>query len=78
MCLTIPMRVEEVTGLVARCSAKGVERTASLAFLMDDLPAPGDFVLINLGHAVRKIPPGEAEETWRLYDQLLAGDEVTV
>ncbi|MEO5336307.1 MAG: HypC/HybG/HupF family hydrogenase formation chaperone [Magnetospirillum sp. WYHS-4] len=78
MCLTIPMRVEEVTGLVARCSAKGVERTASLAFMMDDLPSPGEYVLINLGLAVRRIPADEAEETWKLYDQLLAGEEITL
>lgn len=78
MCMTIPMRVEEVTGLVARCSAKGVERTANLAFMMDDLPQPGEYVLINLGHAIRRIPEEEAMETWRLYDQLLAGGEITL
>jgi hydrogenase expression/formation protein HypC len=78
MCMTIPMLVEEVTGLVARCSAKGVERVANLAFMMDDPPRPGEYVLINLGHAVRRIPEEEARETWRLYDQLLAGEEISL
>lgn len=78
MCLSIPMKVEEVQGLTARCSAKGVERTANLAFLMDDLPEPGEYVLINLGHAVRKMSEDEALETWRLFDQLLAGEEASL
>lgn len=75
MCLTIPMKVEEVQGLQARCSAKGVERTASLAFVMDEPPEPGEYVLINLGHVVQKVSAEEAEETWRLFDQLLAAED---
>ena len=77
MCLSIPMRVEEVQGLVARCTAKGVERTASLAFVMDEPPQPGDYVMINLGHVVEKISAQEAEETWRLFDQILEAEEPT-
>lgn len=75
MCLSIPMKVEAVEGLMARCSAKGVERTASLTFLMDDPPEPGEYVLINLGHAVRKVSAEEAMETWRLFDQLTGAED---
>ncbi len=77
MCLSIPMKVEEVQGLTARCSAKGVERMASLTFMMDELPEPGEYVLINLGHAVRKVSSDEAMETWRLFDQLLAEEDLS-
>ena len=78
VCSSIPMRVERVEGLVAHCSAKGTERTASLMFMMDDPPEVGEYVLINLGHAVRKISTEEAEETWRVFDQLMgAGDAAT-
>lgn len=70
MCLAIPMHVDEVDGLVARCSARGIQREVGLLFLMGDEPAPGEHVIVNLGQAVQRISPEEAERTWALLDQL--------
>ncbi len=75
MCITIPMKVEEIKGLSARCSAMGAERTASLTFVMDDPPELGEYVMINRGHVVRKLPVEEAMEILRLCEELFEGQE---
>ncbi|RMF86420.1 MAG: HypC/HybG/HupF family hydrogenase formation chaperone [Nitrospirae bacterium] len=70
MCLAIPMRVEEIHGLTARCRAKGVERDVSL-FLLQGEVAVGDFVMVHVGYAIQKVDPEEARATWALFDELL-------
>ena len=72
MCLAIPMLVEEVNGMTARCTAKGVERTANLTLLMNDTPAVGEFVLINMGYAIGKMSAEDAAASWELFDQIIA------
>jgi len=72
MCLAIPMRVDAIDGLSARCSAKGVERTVSLFMLQDELPGVGDHVMIQVGYAIRRVSEEEAAASWVLYDQILA------
>ena len=67
MCLGIPMEVLEVDGLVARCEAWGAERQVDLLFLADDEVKAGEFVLVHLGRAQRKMTGEEA----RLAQQLL-------
>lgn len=70
MCLAIPMHVDRVDGMVAQCSARGVQREVGLLFLMGDEPAPGEYVIVNLGQAVQRLSTEEAERTWALLDQL--------
>jgi hydrogenase expression/formation protein HypC len=72
MCLTIPMRVEEIDRTRARCAAFGQETWADLALLAPDLPAPGDYVLVSLGFAQRIVPEAEALKTWALWDEINA------
>lgn len=67
MCLTIPMRVEEVAGSRVRCSVLGEERWAELMLVADDLPVPGDYVEIHLGFVQRKVPEADALESQRLF-----------
>jgi hydrogenase expression/formation protein HypC len=65
MCLAVPVRVTEVLpDAMARVNLDGVAMTVSVAFL-DDV-APGDYVVLHVGHAIAKIDPDEAEETLRL------------
>lgn len=71
MCLTVPMQIQAVDGLVAHCEARGVEREVSLLFLMEEDLSPGDFVLVQLGQAVQKVSPEEAEASWTLLDEIL-------
>ena len=71
MCLAIPMQITVVNGLTARCEARGAAREVSLFMLRDDLPELGDFVMISMGNAVRRVSPEDARLSWELYDQIL-------
>jgi len=71
MCLAYPMQITTIDGLSAHCEARGVERDVSLFMLRDDLPAIGDFVMVSLGQAVRRVSPEDARLSWELFDQIL-------
>ncbi|GLI93440.1 HypC/HybG/HupF family hydrogenase formation chaperone [Methylocystis echinoides] len=74
MCLAVPMQIDEISGLEAKCSAKGVTRTVSLFMVRDRNPGVGDWVLVHVGYAIEKIFEKEAKETWELFDQMLRED----
>jgi len=76
MCLAVPMCVIEVDGQLARCEARGVERRASLLMLAEPV-AVGDMLVIHLGHAIAKVSAEEAEQTWSLFDEMLANAPCT-
>lgn len=65
------MRITAIDGFNARCTAKGVEREASLFMLQGDQIEPGDYVIVHLGYAVQKISKDEAWRTWQLLEQIL-------
>jgi hydrogenase expression/formation protein HypC len=66
------MRVVQVEGLLARCEAKGIERTVSLFLMQEQTVVPGDRLLIHVGYAIQKISEQEARSAWDLYDEMLA------
>ena len=70
MCLGVPMRVMQIEGETALCEIDGVSRQASL-MMVDDV-AVGDFVLIHAGFAIEKLDEEDAQETLRLFRELLA------
>ena len=72
MCLAIPMQIQSIDGLTARCEAKGVQRDVSLIMLQDDPPLAGDFVTVSLGNAIQKVSEPDARLAWELFDQILA------
>lgn len=72
MCLGIPMQITAIDGLVAHCTAKGVQREASLLLLMDQDIAVGEHVVVQLGHAIERISAEDAAIAWALYDEMLA------
>jgi hydrogenase expression/formation protein HypC len=74
MCLGIPMRVVEFDGFVARCEAKGIERTVSLFLLQHEPVEPGDHVMVHVGYAIQKMSEAEASSVWDLYDQMLEAE----
>ncbi len=59
MCLTVPMRVEEIDGHRARCAALGAERW-------------GDYVTIHLGFVQGIVPEKEALESQALWGEIAA------
>ena len=72
MCLGIPMRIRAIEGLNARCEAKGAERVVSLFMLQHEDLAPGDYVVVHIGHAIQKVTAEEAASAWEIYDEMLA------
>lgn len=75
MCLGVPMQVVERTGLVARCQAKGIERTVSLFLLQHEEIAPGDHVMVHVGYAIQKMTADEARSAWELFDEMVAAEQ---
>ncbi len=74
MCLGIPMRINSIDGLLARCEAKGVEREANLIMVEHEHLAVGDYVVLHLGYALEKVTPAEATAAWEIYNQMLAAE----
>jgi len=71
MCLAAPARVIEVKENEVVVDYDGVRTTARLDALPDKV-APGDYVLIHTGFAIRRLSPADGEETLRLFDELAA------
>jgi hydrogenase expression/formation protein HypC len=75
MCLGIPGRVIQVEPLTALVDIWGVKKRVRLE-IVDEVVKPGDYVLIHVGFAIRRIPPEQVQETLALYDELIrAADE---
>lgn len=74
MCLGVPGQVIEVDELAATVDFWGVRRQVGL-HVVDEPVAPGDYVLVHVGFAIRRIPPEEIGETLALYEELLRAAE---
>ena len=74
MCLGVPGRVIEVSGLFATVDFFGVRRQVRLD-VVDEPVGPGDYILNHVGFAIRRIPEAELGETLTLYQALLADAE---
>src|ERR1700759_4005864 len=69
MCLAIPGRIVEIVpdhAHLATVKVAGVRRKVDLGLLQDDMPVPGDWVLIHVGFAMTKISEQDALEQIRL------------
>ena len=73
MCLGIPMQITAIDGYTAHCEARGVVRDVSLFMLQGENLEAGDYIVVHLGDAIRKITAQEARTAWELYDQMLEG-----
>jgi hydrogenase expression/formation protein HypC len=68
MCLAIPGQVVEIFSgpqTTALIDVVGVRRKVDLGLLQDDMPVPGDWVLIHVGFAMSKISEADAIEQMR-------------
>lgn len=70
MCLGVPGRVVSVDGDIARVDFWGVSKPVRLD-VVDAPVAAGDYVLVHVGFAIRRIPPDDIAATLALYDELL-------
>ncbi len=71
MCLTVPMKIEEIDGNRARCTAMGEERWADLTLIDPSALGPGDYVTIQFGFVQRTVPEAEALEAHALFREIL-------
>lgn len=71
MCLAIPGQVVELApgGQFATVEVSKVRRTINID-LLEEPPAPGDWVLIHVGFAMTRISEAHAEEQLRLLAML--------
>lgn len=74
MCLGIPMQIERIDGLLARCQAKGIARDVNLMLMQGTPLSPGDFVMVHVGYAIERIDDQVARSAWETYDAMVAGD----
>ncbi len=71
MCLAVPMKIEEIDGHRARCTALGTERWADLTLMGDQPPAQGEFVVIHLGFVQRVVTEQAANDAYAMFDQII-------
>lgn len=76
MCLAIPSRVVEIyeDSNMAKVETMGALRDACLDLMPEPLEV-GDYILLHVGYAIRKIDESYALESIELYKELIAEDE---
>jgi hydrogenase expression/formation protein HypC len=75
MCLAIPARVVEIRDDVAYVDfGGGVLREVNIALVEARVD---DYVLVHAGYAIQVIDRKEAEETLRLWNEILALEELS-
>ena len=68
MCLSVPAKIIEINGEMAKVPIGETIVNASLQML-DDVEI-GDYVLLHTGFALQKISPADAAETLVLFEEL--------
>ena len=71
MCLGVPMKLIEVHYPVGLAEARGVRRRVYLQLLPKEEVQPGDYVIVHVGFAIQKISAEQAEDAWRLIEEVL-------
>jgi hydrogenase expression/formation protein HypC len=80
VCLAIPGKIVEVSPdmpHLALVEVTGVRRRVDLGLLQDDLPGPGDWVLIHVGFAMSRISEEQAEAQMQTL-RMLGEDEAVM
>ena len=60
MCLAIPLKISEISGLDAVGERDGIRRNIRLDLIPD--PKIGDYVIVHAGFAIERLDPEQAEE----------------
>lgn len=72
MCLAVPARVVELMpdqrGIV---EVGGVRQEVSMSLVVDEGIAVGEYVIVHVGFALRKVDTEEAEKTLELFAELI-------
>ncbi|MBS7659444.1 MAG: HypC/HybG/HupF family hydrogenase formation chaperone [Candidatus Bathyarchaeia archaeon] len=69
MCLAIPARVVDINGNKAKVDfGEGIMREVDVTLVNVKV---GEYVLVHAGYAIQVLSPDEAEETIKLWNELL-------
>jgi hydrogenase expression/formation protein HypC len=72
MCLGAPGKIVEVTGQVALVDFSGVRRKVALD-VVDEPVVAGDYVLVHVGFAIRRIAPEDLADTLAYFEAMTGG-----
>jgi hydrogenase expression/formation protein HypC len=76
MCLGIPGKIIEIWGedfaRMGKVDFGGVVREVALAYVPET--QVGDYVIVHVGFAINVLDEKEAQETWRLLEEISAMD----
>ena len=73
MCLAIPAKILEIQGDVAKVDfGRGIVRDVNVTLVEASV---GKYVLVHAGYAIQVLDQEAAEETLRLWEELLAYDK---
>ncbi|WP_147822130.1 HypC/HybG/HupF family hydrogenase formation chaperone [Salidesulfovibrio onnuriiensis] len=73
MCLAVPIEILEINEDIATGRVGEGDATIQASImLLDEEVAPGDWIIVHAGFALRKLDPQEAEETLRILRDMLA------
>ena len=70
MCLAVPVQVVSVEGNEAEVEIGGVKRKVSI--MLTPEVRVGNYVLLHTGYAISVIDEAEAEETLKLFTEIIA------
>lgn len=74
MCLAIPAKVVEINGSNAKVDFGGTFRDVNLSLVE---AKKGDYVLVHAGYAIQVMDEKEANETLKLWEEMLTQDKAT-
>lgn len=74
MCLGAPGKVVEIEGTTALVDFFGVCRRVALD-IVDEEVAVGDYVLVHVGFAIRRIHPNDLDETLAFFAEMAEGSD---
>jgi len=75
MCLAVPAKVLEVKGDIAKVDfGHGIVREVNVMLVEVRV---GEYVLVHAGYAIQVIDRKDAEETLRLWDEILRFEQST-
>lgn len=69
MCLGVPGKILTINDLVANVDFWGVRRDVAL-HVVDEPVVPGDYVLVHVGFAIRRIAPEDVQRTLEFYREI--------
>lgn len=68
MCLAVPGKLVKIEGLKGEVNFSGAVRIADLSLVPE--AKIGDYVLVHAGCAIQIVPPDDAQETLKLFEEI--------